>query len=246
MPHKLKTKLIANMFFLPVLFASVPAFAIFCPQCATEITQQFNNGELLVQTQRMAEQLTKLKEQLDQMKDQYNALTGNRGLGNILNDDKLKQYLPPEFKNVFDQYKHGKIKTITGDVNKIEDSIRNVPGETPYEQRQAILQRERQSKAVNKAIAMRAYDGTKKRLEQIEGLMSRINNTDDPKAIAELQARIATEQAVIQNESMKLKLLSMLQNAESELIEQQKQDRFRRIIDNSKTATPKLELKYGN
>ena len=44
--------------------------------------------------------------------------------------------------------------------------------------------------------------------------MQKINQTQDPKAIAELQARIGAEQANIQNEQTKLQMYAMVAAAE--------------------------------
>jgi len=52
-------------------------------------------------------------------------------------------------------------------------------------------------------------------------MTAEISQTQDPKAIAELQARIATEQGMIQNEQSKLQALSMLAAAEKQLADQQ-------------------------
>src|SRR5690606_39533596 len=50
--------------------------------------------------------------------------------------------------------------------------------------------------AQDKAFALDAYDAARDRLNQIDQLMGRINTTQDPKDIAELQGRIAAEQAM--------------------------------------------------
>ncbi len=49
--------------------------------------------------------------------------------------------------------------------------------------------------------------------------MAKINGTPDPKAIAELQGRIAAEQAMIQNEQTKLQMYQMVAAAEDRLQE---------------------------
>ncbi len=69
-------------------------------------------------------------------------------------------------------------------------------------------------------------------------LMGQINLTRDPKGIAELQARIAVEQAAVQNETTKLQLVGMLQRAEERLIEQQKSDLAQRILSASNRGMP--------
>jgi len=50
--------------------------------------------------------------------------------------------------------------------------------------------------------------------------MAKINDTPDPKAIAELQGRIAAEQAMIQNEQTKLQLYAMVAQAEDRIQQQ--------------------------
>ncbi|MPN49131.1 Type IV secretion system protein virB5 [bioreactor metagenome] len=54
--------------------------------------------------------------------------------------------------------------------------------------------------------------------------MAKINDTPDPKAIAELQGRIAAEQAMIQNEQTKLQLYAMVAQAEDKIQQQQQRE----------------------
>jgi type IV secretion system protein VirB5 len=71
---------------------------------------------------------------------------------------------------------------------------------------------------------MDAYDTATSRLNQIEQLSKQINATDDPKAIAELQGRIATEQAAINNEQTKLQLYQMVADAQDKIQEQRQRE----------------------
>jgi type IV secretion system protein VirB5 len=68
---------------------------------------------------------------------------------------------------------------------------------------------------------MDAFDQAKSRISQIQSLMQQINQTQDPKAIAELQARMAAEQAMIQNEQIKMQLYAMAAQAEEKMQKQQ-------------------------
>jgi type IV secretion system protein VirB5 len=78
----------------------------------------------------------------------------------------------------------------------------------------------------------------KERIGQIEALMSQISKTEDPKAIAELQARIAIEQAAMQNEDTKLRMLQMVAEAESRILRQQQQE----AIAEERSRTKGIEL----
>ena len=78
--------------------------------------------------------------------------------------------------------------------------------------------------AQDKAFALDAYDAARDRLNQIDQLMGRITTTQDPKDIAELQGRIAAEQAMIANEQTKLQMYAMVAEAENRLQEQREQE----------------------
>nr|WP_250646763.1 P-type DNA transfer protein VirB5 [Bordetella avium] len=85
--------------------------------------------------------------------------------------------------------------------------------------------------AQDKAFALDAYDAAKNRLSQIDQLMRQINQTQDPKAIAELQGRIAAEQAMIQNEQTKLQMYQMVAAAEDRLQQQRRKEINAKIVD---------------
>ena len=86
--------------------------------------------------------------------------------------------------------------------------------------------------AQDKAFALDAYDKAKSRLTQIDQLMAKINDTPDPKAIAELQGRIAAEQAMIQNEQTKLQMYQMVASAEDRLQEQRQREINAKVLSN--------------
>jgi type IV secretion system protein VirB5 len=89
-------------------------------------------------------------------------------------------------------------------------------------------------------MGMQAYQASIQRLNNIQGLMGQINSSTDPKAIADLQARIQGEQAAIQNEQTKVQLMAMLQKSEDGLIEQQKAAVGDKLLDGSQTTMATL------
>ncbi len=103
-----------------------------------------------------------------------------------------------------------------------------------------IEQRSRMAAATNKAVGLRAYQGAHQRLNQIEGLMDQIDQTQDQKSIQELQARLAGEQAAIQNETTKLQLIAQLQSAEQRLVDEQKREMSRRILNPENQGMPSI------
>ncbi|EHR8682702.1 P-type DNA transfer protein VirB5 [Escherichia coli] len=167
-------------------------------------------------------QYKQLEAQIDQAKQQYQSLTGSRGLGSIMDDPKLRDYLPQDWQQVYDAVKNGGYEGLTGRGaqvyadNKVFDGCAFIPSEDAKKMCEAQAVKPSQ----DKAVALDAYDAAKSRLQQIDGLMRQINQTQDPKAIAELQGRISIEQAKIQNEATKLQLYSMVAAAEDKVQQQ--------------------------
>ena len=164
---------------------------------------------------KYVEQVTQLKNQLEQAKKQYEALTGVRGLGDLFNNPALRQYLPKDWTGLYDAVQGGDVAGISGRVQDIIDknnsgSIASMSAD--------VRARQQRLGAVNKATGLAGFEAAMQRADQIQSLIGQINGTSDPKAIAELQARIAGEQAQVANEIAKLQLVSMLQQAEEKAI----------------------------
>ncbi len=183
-----------------------------------------NRMEHVENIAKYVEQIGQLKQQYEQMQQQYSALTGSRNLGEIFNDSALRDYLPSDWQKVYDSVRSGGYGGLSSsgksiyDQNKVYDACASVTDSTQKSACEAAAVKPSQ----DKAFASDAFDSAEKRLGQIDSLMGQINQTPDPKAIAELQGRIATEQAAIANEQTKLQLYSMMAQAEDK-IQQQRQ-----------------------
>ena len=171
-------------------------------------------------------QYDQMTSQINQMKQQYESLTGSRNLGKILNNAALRDYLPNDWQGVYDSVKTGGYSGLSGRAASIYESNKVYDACAHYkvaEQRTAC-----EAQAVkgsqDKAFALDAYDKAKSRLNQIDQLMAKINDTPDPKAIAELQGRIAAEQAMIQNEQTTLLMYQMVAAAEDRLQQQRQRE----------------------
>jgi type IV secretion system protein VirB5 len=171
-------------------------------------------------------QYDQMVSQIEQQKQQYQSVTGSRGLGKIMNDPALREYLPSDWQGVYDKVKEGGYSGLSGRgasvyaANRVFDSCTSAPNE---EQRIACEARAVKA-SQDKGFALDAYDKAKSRVNQIDQLMAKINDTSDPKAIAELQGRIAAEQANIQNEQTKLQLYAMVAAAEDKVQAQRQRE----------------------
>ena len=164
-------------------------------------------------------QVEQLKMQVQQELQQYQALTGSRNLGDIFNDPKYRQYLPADWQKVYDQVKSGGYAGLTSTSRSIYDKnqIYDACASLQDTDQKSVCEADAVKPAVDQGMATDAYNTATSRLDQIEQLTKQINSTDDPKAIAELQGRIGTEQAAIQNEQTKLQLYQMVAAAQDKI-----------------------------
>lgn len=172
-----------------------------------DVANLANTLENIVQ---WGKQLQAMKEQYAQQLAQYQSMTGKRGFGNVLNDPKLRQYLPVDAQKVYSQMMRP-VQSMDVCNGQITESL-------------TLCQAEVKKYYIDRDNYEKAYDTASAEQTQIQGLMDQINNTDDPKAIAELQARMAGEQAKIQNTVVQLQLSAQLAEIQNKLLQRAKQD----------------------
>lgn len=212
---------LVGFFTLPV-FAQIPV-----TDGASIMQDMMNQVETIaqwgMQLEAMEEQYTQMQTDYQQMQMDYAAVTGSRGLGTVLDDPAVREYLPEDWQNVYDDVQSGGYGGLSGsartiyDSHKVFDSCMHIAA---TDERRAC-----ETRAVkpyqDKGIADDTYSVAIKRINQIQSLMKKINQTKDPKEIQELQGRIGLEQAMIQNEQVKLQLYKLASEAEEKIQQQQ-------------------------
>jgi len=172
------------------------------------------------QLNQLIEQVETAKSQLDQAKAQLAALTQSSGFGYVLANpdikDQLRGALPAQAQALLDRLGNPD-SALSGAVNEVVNQVKAPVNFT--QDRETLAKRKLNIEATAKAMAQRAYDAMTKRLEVIDGLQSKINETTNPKEIAELQARIAIEQANIQTDQTRIQLAQQQLQAERALLD---------------------------
>ncbi|UKD18102.1 type IV secretion system protein (plasmid) [Burkholderia aenigmatica] len=158
-----------------------------------------------------------LKMQYDQVVNQINMIKGNRGLGLIFNNPALRNYLPDNWKSIYDLANAGRLNGISG----VADEIMRQEGMTVNASMAPGVSRYITTLATNKAITQKAYDAVIERLQNIQSLMQQSDTTQDPAAKADLANRFAAENAQIQSEQTRLNLVQQLQAVEEKLASRQ-------------------------
>lgn len=150
---------------------------------------------------QMKTQIENQIKQLTELKSQVQAMTGSRNMGNLLKD-AAKSQIPAEWSSLYDSVKNTDYKSLlNGKSYKPETAL--------------------QLLANNEAMSKKAFDELSQQLGAIDKLREEINKTQDIKAATDLQNRIATEQAKINNTQAKLDMMDRL-FAQQEKIEKKK------------------------
>ncbi|WP_313065653.1 P-type DNA transfer protein VirB5 [Achromobacter animicus] len=169
---------------------------------------------------KYAEQIAVLKDQLESQKRQLEALTGTRNLGDILNNPAIRDALPADAREIL-RASNGGLSGISDVVERIEREERLTGN---YEQDKRNLDARADKLAVRtQAMMEQAQKAMTARVKQVDQLQAKINQTQDPKAIADLQARLLVEQANIQADQTRADTLTRQIEAEQALMEQQAQ-----------------------
>ncbi|CAG7856621.1 hypothetical protein MCAMS1_01180 [biofilm metagenome] len=178
----------------------------------------------------LSQQLTELQNQVGQLKSTHQAMTGNRGYGNFLKQSVSQlNYLPTNWAQIIsvldDPESH--------DYNGMADGVRYYLEENKIisdadldemgynSDQKRIIEKMRSNTAGIQALAAKGLENASVRFNMLTQLANEIDNTTDPKAIAELQARIQNEQNMLQDEQTKLQQLAAMMQARADSIDQQ-------------------------
>lgn len=178
----------------------------------------------------MKEQFTELQRHWDKMDKMESLVSGSRNLG-ISNAPGINGELPSQISSVY--------SGSYGDTQSIMQAERVT--QTNASAQAALQERQFQSAATEKALALRTFEGAQNRLNNINSLINKIAASNDPKAIQDLNARIGAEQAILQNETQKLQTVSQLAKAEDKLIDERRKQMNRSILSSSNTSMPGIK-----
>lgn len=188
------------------------------------------------QYSQMTQSLQQAQATFTQVKTQVDALTGSRGLGGILNNPLLKNVIPQDLsKTLAGLNSNG---TLTGDAQAIRTAtmVYNCTDIADAQQKsncQAILGQASQAQAVQQSTMALLNDRT----TQIDALRDQINLTQDPKAIAELQARLAAEEAQVGNDQNKIAMANAMLATSQQAAVQAERERVNALMATNKTSS---------
>jgi type IV secretion system protein VirB5 len=177
-------------------------------------------GQLIEQILAWDEQLQGMKQQLSQLQQTHAALTGSRGMDQLLPQTAAQRnYLPTSLSSLASVFAPGAaIDPRIAQVARAQLNANAVLSPAEISRLapplQAALGIDRQAVAAAQALTQTAYARSSDRFSSLTTLIGQIGVAQDAKAIAELQGRIGAEQAMLANETIKLVALTQVGDAD--------------------------------
>jgi type IV secretion system protein VirB5 len=181
--------------------------------------------QLAKEVATLQQQLATAQAQLNEARTTYQAMTGDRGMEGLLAGTN-RNYLPTDWADLA-QVLEGASSSY-GALAASEQSLVNAQAVLSAQQvaalspteRQAVLT-DREHAALLQAMTRDALSAASARFAALQELVNAIPTATDQKGILDLEARIAAEQGMLENESIKLNLLYETQAAERAAEDQQ-------------------------
>jgi type IV secretion system protein VirB5 len=199
-------------------------------------------AQLIKQVQYWMQQIQLMQNQLSQLQQTYAALSGPRGMQNLL-AGTARNYLPQDWNEML-QVMHSASTTYAGLSNQVQTAVaaNAVLSATQYAsltpQQRQFVDDGRSAAALLQVLSRSAYQNTSQRFGALQTLINAIARAGDMKAIADLQARVQTEQAMLQNEQTKLQTLYQAAQAQQWVQEQRMREASMKDIGSVNSLTP--------
>lgn len=176
--------------------------------------------QLVQEVTTLRQELTTAQQQLSQARSEYAAITGNRGMDQLLSGQN-HNYLPADLAelNAVLQGSGGTYASLASSVQSLVTSNAIL---TPQQvaslsaTEQAQLQADRSSTALLQAMTQQALSTTSARFTTLQQLIAAIPQATDEKASLDLQARISAEETMLENDEIKMGVLYQLAQADSQ------------------------------
>lgn len=181
-----------------------------------------NLANAMQQIAAWKQQFDQMTAQAKQLQRQFDSMNGSRGIADLLDNPHLYKYLPQDFTEVLSADGSGggnpQSQSLMTELRLLDINHTNL---NPASQAGRLFQNSQNQNAVFRILGEQGYAAMNQRLQQLSSLKTRIDSAPDPKAIADLQARISAEQGFIANEQAKLNVIAQMQQAQERIRQQQ-------------------------
>ena len=202
------------------------------------------SANMLRQIAEQVRQYEELVAQFNQLKLTYQSTTGKRNFESLLMgaaNNASYRYLPVDVSLMAGVDTYGKIKALSASIEKARGEVTSLTksnftskmGTASAQMWQKRVDQLARMREVSNAAARAATD----RVATNDSMINAISTTDDPKSIAELQARMAGEQARIANDQVRVYAAAMQNHSDEEILRAMQSDM---LINMDQKPMPKV------
>jgi type IV secretion system protein VirB5 len=196
-----------------LFFISLALLVGYAPQSRAQIpvVDFASLVQLVTQVQTLESQLDTARNQLAQAESALGTMTGSRGM-QLLLGSTVRNYLPPDWAG-FASATSNSNASYAALGAALQSALQANSVLTPQmlaafsPQDAAGIASARQNAALLQVSSQQSLSRTSGQFDSLQQLITAIGSTTDQKSILELVARIAAEQAMVQNEQTKIQVL---------------------------------------
>ncbi|WP_375685715.1 type IV secretion system protein [Bartonella sp. TT110JLCBS] len=209
-----------------------------------QIPLPVSKTEYLKIIELLNQQIKESQNQIENAKKIHQSITGNRIQKPTIGEDKsfFIQDSPSIYPKTHSNYSGvdaGQFQSVLYSV--LDEEKRFTFWSLPYHEMRTIINtRLNYSGIVDKAVSLQTFQDAENRFTQIVDFLNNIDKTKDLKGVFELQTRIKTMSAMLQNEYTKLQMVRNLSDNEEALIEIQKRKLYGKIINSNNNDMPTI------
>ncbi|GLI96031.1 P-type DNA transfer protein VirB5 [Methylocystis echinoides] len=195
--------------------------------------------EMKKQVDSLTSQLQVARDQLSEAKrlyDSVNKLTNANDIGALLNTPQFRKVLPQQFSEIEKVVAGQGGGSFASAVDQYLTQNRAYAGNGANSYYQSELDRIARETGAKHSLGQAAYDTASQRIDALEELRKRISSASDAKEVLDLSARLQAEQALLQNDVLRMQGLAMIQQARSDMDSQREREKQRQIVDEMKAA----------
>jgi type IV secretion system protein VirB5 len=225
-----RSRIAAGVLALLTEFATMaPSHAQFAVIDVGAITQ------LILEVQQLEQALQVAQATLTQAQQTYAAITGGRGMQNLL-AGLIRNYLPTNWNALLSGA--GALGAdVAATIERNAILTPDITG-TFSASETAALKARRSATALNEALARQELANVSERFNSIQLLINAIPTATDEKGIEDLQARIQAEQGMLQNETSKLHVLYQAAQSQAQTAKQRADEQAIQDISNLRALPP--------
>jgi type IV secretion system protein VirB5 len=190
------------------------------------------------QAVQMGTQISNQATQINNQVTHIQAITGSRNLGQTYNNTQLQQIVSADTPAVMNAINAQGYSGLTDQALSIRNTtmLYNCM-DKPAGQLRTTCQALLNGLAQGQANSATALNIAQQRVTEIQNIQNQINTTQDPKAVAEVQAALMAEQAQVQNDMLRFLIANQMQDMQAKQAEQTRRETHMNMLSPTAHST---------